>query len=161
MDLNSGEWNASEIMMAKDLIASHNTNNNYAYNMYKKHTDNIVDVLQARFPTKGKHQVINLYVDLMVEMLQTMLSNDHHATSSSNLVHEESKMSLDVLAMESMDMLGGYPVESGAKRKAEEAPCRQLAPPTKRQRPVKFWTKEEHRSIIIYIYMSSIPYTHI
>ncbi|CAD6337327.1 unnamed protein product [Miscanthus lutarioriparius] len=54
MDPNSGEWNASEIMMAKDLIASHNSNNNYAYKMYKKHTD-IVDVLQARFPTKGKH----------------------------------------------------------------------------------------------------------
>ena len=75
MDPNSGEWNAYEIMMAKDLIASHNSNNNYAYKMYKKHTD-IVDVLQARFPTKGKHQVINLYVDIMVEMLQTMLSND-------------------------------------------------------------------------------------
>ncbi|XP_066373333.1 uncharacterized protein [Miscanthus floridulus] len=67
MDPNFGEWNAYEIMMAKDLIASHNSNNNYAYKMYKKHTD-IVDVLQARFPTKGKHQVINLYVDLMVEM---------------------------------------------------------------------------------------------
>lgn len=159
MDPNSGEWNASEIMMAKDLIASHNSNNNYAYNMYTKHTG-IVDVLQARFPTKGKHQVINLYVDLMVEMLHTMLSNDQHATSSSSLVHENFEMPLNVPAMESMDMLGGYLVEeSRAKRKAEGAPCRQLAPQTERQCPVKFWTKDEHRSIIFY--MLSSHFTHI
>lgn len=59
-----------------------------------------------------------------------LLSNDQHATSSSKLVTEKFGMTLDIPPMESIDMLAG---ESGAKRKAKEALCRQLPPRIERQ----------------------------
>ena len=68
----NGEWSASEIQIVKSHIVGHNTNF-YANNMKKKHTD-IVDELQAIFPLKEKHQVTNLYVELMIEMMQRMQS---------------------------------------------------------------------------------------
>ena len=58
-----GEWSASEIKIVKSLIARDNANNNYASDMNKKHNQ-IVDELQAMFPSKEKHQVTNLYVDV-------------------------------------------------------------------------------------------------
>ncbi|ONM25118.1 transcription factor KUA1 [Zea mays] len=69
----SSEWSVSEIKMAKSLIASRNTSSNLASDddaSNKKHSD-IVDELQARFPWKGKHEVIGLYVDLTMEMINT------------------------------------------------------------------------------------------
>ena len=62
-----GEWCASEIKMVKSLVARDNANN--------KHNQ-IVDELQAMFPRKEKHQVTNLYVDVMVEMMQTLQSGN-------------------------------------------------------------------------------------
>jgi hypothetical protein len=53
-----GEWSASEIKMVKSLIAKDNANNNGACDMNKKHNQ-IVDELQAMFPSKEKHQVTN------------------------------------------------------------------------------------------------------
>ena len=50
----NGEWSASEIKMVKSLIARDNTNNNYASDMSKKHNQ-IMDELQAMFPSKEKH----------------------------------------------------------------------------------------------------------
>lgn len=50
--------------MVKDL---YNTNNIYANDMNKKHSG-IVNVLQARLPTKKTRYVTNLYVDIMMEM---------------------------------------------------------------------------------------------
>jgi len=66
-----GDWSASEIKMVKSLIARENANNNGASDMNKKHNQ-IVDELQAMFPRKVKHQVINLYIDAMVEMMQKL-----------------------------------------------------------------------------------------
>lgn len=69
----SSEWSVSEIKVAKSLIASRNTSSNLASDddaSNKKHSD-IVDELQARFPWKGKHEVIGLYVDLTMEMINT------------------------------------------------------------------------------------------
>jgi hypothetical protein len=58
-----GEWSAFEIEMVKSLIAKDNANSNGASDMNKKHNQ-IVDELQAMFPSKEKHQVTNLYVDV-------------------------------------------------------------------------------------------------
>lgn len=159
MDPNFGEWSASEILMAKDLIASHNTNNIYANYTKKKHTDT-VDVLQAMFPTKEKNKVTNLYIDLMVEMMQATVTTHQDASTGSKLVNNKLEVPPEVSAMEHMNMLCGYPEdERGAKRKVDEAPHRQLAPRKQRQCPVKFWTKDEHRSMILFILSS--PFTHI
>ena len=62
-----GEWCASEIKMVKSLIPRDNANN--------KHNQ-IVDELQAMLPSKDKHQETNLYVDVMVEMTQTLQSGN-------------------------------------------------------------------------------------
>ncbi|CAN6283823.1 unnamed protein product [Urochloa humidicola] len=75
------EWSASEIQTVKSLIAGHNNNKNYTSNMTKRHTD-IIDELQTMFPLKEKHQVTNLYIELMVEMMQPMQSGNQHATAS-------------------------------------------------------------------------------
>jgi hypothetical protein len=60
MDPNYGDWNASEIKTVKALIASHSAMSTYANDINNKQID-IVDVFQARFPTKEKHKVTNLY----------------------------------------------------------------------------------------------------
>ena len=82
-----GEWSASEIKIVKSLIARDNANNNYASDMNKKHNQ-IVDELQAMFPSKEKHQVTNLYIDVMVEMVQTLQSGNQHVEASSNLINQ-------------------------------------------------------------------------
>ena len=69
MDPNYGEWNASEIETVKALIASHSAKSTFVNDINNKQSD-IVDVLQARFPTKEKHKVTKLYADLMVEKMQ-------------------------------------------------------------------------------------------
>jgi hypothetical protein len=73
--------------MVKSLIARDNTNNNYASDMNKKHNQ-IVDELQAMFPSKEKHQVTNLYIDVMVEMVQTLQSGNQHVEASRNLMNQ-------------------------------------------------------------------------
>jgi len=55
MDPNfNGVWSASEIDMVKLFIASHNTYNTYTNDTNNKHND-IVDELQARFPSKERN----------------------------------------------------------------------------------------------------------
>jgi hypothetical protein len=147
MDPNYGEWNASEIKMVKALIACHSANAN---DLNNKQID-IVDVLQARFPTKEKHKVTNLYADLMVEKMHMMLSGDQHATIGSKLVNDKFGMPVD-----HMDVLGGNFVE---ERKAREDPHSQPDPQMKRQRR-RFWTTDEHRLMISlsHILMSFDPF---
>ncbi|KAJ1261409.1 hypothetical protein BS78_09G027500 [Paspalum vaginatum] len=91
----NGEWSAFEISVVKSIVASHNTNteNGYTDNMNKKHTD-ILDEIQARFPWKDKNQVINLYVELVEQMVNMtpsrnqpmMVSNDYEMGNTRLLV---------------------------------------------------------------------------
>ncbi|KAG0516908.1 hypothetical protein BDA96_09G042600 [Sorghum bicolor] len=82
MDPNFNEgWSSSEIDMVKSLITSHITNKTYTNDTNKKHNE-FVDDLQAMFPWKEKHQVINLYVELVVEMTMAQSSNQHVVGSS-------------------------------------------------------------------------------
>jgi len=53
----------------------HSAKSTYANDINNKKT-NIVDVLQARFLTKEKHKVTNLYIDVMVEKMHMMLSGN-------------------------------------------------------------------------------------
>jgi len=141
MDHNYGEWNASEIKTVKALIASHGAKSTYANDINNKQSD-IVDVLQARFPTKEKHKVTNLYADLMVEKMHMMLSGNQHATASSKLVNDKFGIKVEDPAM---DVLGGDLLEGRkAKRKAGEDPHSQPNPQKERQRR-RFWTMDEHK----------------
>jgi hypothetical protein len=82
MDPNFNEgWSSSEIDMVKSLITSHITNKTYTNDTNKKHNE-FVDDLQTMFPWKEKHQVINLYVELVVEMTMAQSSNQHVVGSS-------------------------------------------------------------------------------
>ncbi|XP_066373295.1 uncharacterized protein [Miscanthus floridulus] len=124
MDPNYGEWNAFEIKMVNDLIASHSAKSAYANDINNKQID-IVDVLQARFPTKEKHNVTNLYADLMVEKTHMMLSGNQHATAGSKLVNDKFGMPVE---HPTMDVLGGDLVEERQRR--------------------RFWTTDEHRNFL-------------
>jgi len=64
----NGNWSANEIEMVRSIIANHDANSSCTNNRNAKHYG-IVDELHARFPRKDKRQVIDLYVDLVVEML--------------------------------------------------------------------------------------------
>ncbi|RLN11744.1 myb-like protein H [Panicum miliaceum] len=143
----NGEWSASEIQTVKFHIAGHNTNT-YANNMNKKHTD-IVDELQAIFPLKEKHQVTNLYVELMMEMMQAMQSGNQHVVTSNNFMIDNFEMPLEDPSMGNMEVpCGPLMEEMEAMRKAVEVPQRQPTPRKEKQHVVRFWTKEEHRKFL-------------
>jgi len=143
-----GEWSASEIKMVKSLIAKDNTNNNYASDMNKKHNQ-IVDELQAMFPSKEKHQVTNLYIDVMVEMMQTLQSGNQHVEASSNLMNQPFGVFLGDPSMGNMEAFDGYQkVEMFGTRSVKETPWRKPTPRKETQHTRRFWTIDEHRLVI-------------
>nr|CAB3467204.1 unnamed protein product [Digitaria exilis] len=141
----NGEWSTFEINMVKSLIARYNANNSYANDMNKKHSD-IVNEVRAMFPMKEMHQAIGLYVDLVVEMMQSSAtgtgdSSRHSVVASGDLV----ELPMEDLAMDNMDMLLGYPtMDKDPLRVAQVVPRRQRAPRMERSN-TRFWTKAEHR----------------
>ncbi|CAN6204149.1 unnamed protein product [Urochloa humidicola] len=134
---SNGEWSASEIMMVKSLITWQDTISSYNDNMDKKHI-NIVDELQAWFPWKEKHQITDLYANLMVEMKRT--SNQCAATSNNRTTHNF-VMSTEDPARDNINVLRSYGTEEmGAMRQAEKAPRKQSAH--------NFWTTDEHKQFL-------------
>ncbi|WVZ96145.1 hypothetical protein U9M48_041817, partial [Paspalum notatum var. saurae] len=117
MDPNfNGEWSAFEISMVKSIIASHNTNN-----LNKKHSE-ILDEIQARFPWKEQYQVINLYVELVEQMINMTPSANQHVVMNNNR------------EMGNVAML---------------LPQRHVASPLQeRSSTGRFWTIEEHRNFL-------------
>ena len=91
-------WSASEINMVKSLITSHITNNTYTNDTNKRNID-FVDDLQAVFPWKEKHQVTNLYFELVVEMM-TAQSNNQHIVASSAHINDYFGMPMEAPPME-------------------------------------------------------------
>jgi len=144
---SNGEWSASEIHIVKSLIARYDGNNSYVGDMNKKHND-IVNEIQTMFPMKEKHQVIHLYVDLMVEMMQSGTGDgSYHSTTTSRYLVNNFEISEDS-TMDNMGMLLGYPtMEIGVMRMAQEVPRRQPTPRMERAH-TRFWTKAEHRLLI-------------
>ncbi|CAL5043368.1 unnamed protein product [Urochloa decumbens] len=144
------EWTNSEIQTVKSLIARHNTNNSYANNMNKKHTG-IVSELQAMFPLKEKHQVTNLYFELMLEMVQTMQNGNQHVAASNNLMNHNFGMTVELedLAIGNMEVQYGSLVKDmGSMRKGEEVPHTQPTPWREMQCTGRSWTKDEHRKFL-------------
>ncbi|XP_062232885.1 uncharacterized protein LOC133930252 [Phragmites australis] len=155
----NGEWTPSEIMMVKSLILRHNNNNNnnnngYDDNTNKKHYD-IVDQLQARFPRKEKYQVTDLYVDLVVEMMQSQEKSGTGdgfyrpvAPASSDHVNDNFGMPMEDPAMDNMEvMLGSMAMDRGAMKTMHEAPENRA--PRQLERPSgRFWSTEEHKMFL-------------
>ncbi|CAD6342908.1 unnamed protein product [Miscanthus lutarioriparius] len=143
-----GEWSASKIKMVKSLIAWDNTNNNFASDMNKKHNQ-IVNELQAMLPSKEKHQVINLYVDVIVEMTQTLQSGNQHVEASSNLMNQPFGVFVGDLSMGNMEAFDGYQkVEMSNTRNVKETPWRKPTPRKESQHTRRFWTADEHRQFL-------------
>ncbi|RCV20784.1 hypothetical protein SETIT_4G085600v2 [Setaria italica] len=132
--------------MVKSLIARYNSDSSYTNDMNKKHND-IVNEVHATLPLKEKHQIIHLYVDLMMEMMQSGISDGsyHSAMTSRDLSNNNFEIPVEDPTIDNMDMLLGYPtMEIMATRVAQEVPRRQ---PTSRmeKKHIGFWTKPEHR----------------
>ncbi|PAN25147.1 hypothetical protein PAHAL_4G279300 [Panicum hallii] len=143
----NGEWSASEIETVKSHIAGNNTNT-YANNMNKKHTD-IMDELQAIFPLKEKHQVTNLYVELMMEMMHRMQGGNQHVVTNNNIMIGNFGTPLEDPSMGNMEVLCDPLMEEmEAIRKGVEVPQRHPMPQKEKQHAVRFWTKEEHRKFL-------------
>ncbi|RCV10331.1 hypothetical protein SETIT_2G103800v2 [Setaria italica] len=146
----NGEWSASDIKMVKSLIASHNPNNNYADGMNKKHND-IVNDIQVWFPWKERHQVIELYVELVVEMISLTQSGNQSVVAIDNLVSDNSGIlvgnpSIDNMDMSFANMKGKTPE---ATRMVDEVPQRKaIVPQQGGWHNRSFWTKEEHRQFL-------------
>ena len=144
MDPNfNGVWSASEIDMVKSFIASHNTNNTYTNDTNKMHND-IVDEIQARFPSKERNRVIQLYVHLVVEM-NTMQSNNQQVVVSNALVNDNFGTPTEDTNMD--NMFHGYILDDvEAMKMVEEPPHRlNVVPKKKRQNPVIAWSHDEHK----------------
>ena len=153
----NGEWSASEIQIVKSHIVGHNTNF-YANNMKKKHTD-IVDELQAIFPLKEKHQVTNLYVELMMEMMQ---SGNQHVVTSNNLMIGNFGMPLEDPSMGNMELLWDpLKEEMEAMSKGIEVPQREPTPRKEKQHATRFWTKDEHRLLTFFLSLNPLTYTSV
>ena len=115
MDPNfNGVWSTSEIDMVKSFIASYNT---YTNDTNKMHND-IDDELQARFPSKERNQVIQLYVHLVVEM-NTMQSNNQQVVVSNALVNDYFGVPTEDTDMDNMDMFHVYILDDVEAMKME------------------------------------------
>ena len=135
-----GEWCASEIKMVKSLVARDNANN--------KHNQ-IVDELQAMFPCKEKHQVTSLYIDVMVEMMQTLQSGNQQVEASSNLMNQPFGLFVGDPSMGNMEAFDGYQkVEMFGTRNVKETPWRKPTPWKDSEHTRRFWTTDEHRLVI-------------
>lgn len=123
------DWSANEIEMVRSLIACHGASNST--------NDDIVDELQAMFPGKDKRQVTDLYVELVVEMI-----NSGAELSSNQLL-------LNSGGVHSRTMDGYLADEMKAKRMLLEEQRRRklVAVPRQdnQQRAGRFWTLEEHK----------------
>jgi len=123
--------------------------------MNKKH-NNIVNQLQAWFPLKEKHQVIKLYVELVVEMMRQPGQSGNQSMVANNLVNHNCGIPVEDPTMNNMNMplasLAGKKPE--AMRVVEEAPQRQvIIPQQERRQKGRLWTKLEHR-LIFFLDMS-------
>nr|TKW31497.1 hypothetical protein SEVIR_2G109800v2 [Setaria viridis] len=88
----NGEWSASKIEMVKSLIASHNPNNNFVDGPNIKHND------------IEQHQVIEFYVELVVEMMSLTQSGNHSVVAIDNSVNENSGIPVEDTSIDNMDL---------------------------------------------------------
>jgi hypothetical protein len=161
-----GEWSPSDVALVKSLIINHNNNNatsDGAGTLNNKHK-NIVDILHAQFPWKERYQVTDLYVDVVVEMVQdqdkTVVAPP--AAGGIELVNDNfgvvppTPPAVEVVpAMDNLEevLLGpvNNEVDTGRQAQAQATRTTERQPPwyphvshPERQKG-RFWTTEEHK----------------
>ncbi|XP_034580747.1 uncharacterized protein [Setaria viridis] len=143
------EWSALEIEMVKSLIASHNPNNNFVDGPNKKHND-IVNDIQACFPWKERHQVIEFYVELVVEMMSLTQSGNHSVVAIDNSVNNNSRIPVEDPSIDNMDLLFAHTTDKipEAMQMVDEVSKRKAIIPPKGRNKGSFWTNEEHRQFL-------------
>jgi hypothetical protein len=129
------EWSAFEIKMVKSLIARYKANKSHTDDMNKKHSD-IISEVHAMFPLKERLQVINLYANLIVEMMESTVDNGSYyfVGASRGLVNNNFEIPVKDQAIDNT-------------RVSQEVPLRRFAPCVQRSR-TGFWTISEHRFLI-------------
>lgn len=140
----NGEWSGSEISMVKSIIASHNANNIYADDMYKKH-NHIVNDIRASFPWKKKREVIKLYVELVVKIIQPTQSGNQYVVEFNNSPVEDP-------IIDNINMLPSYHTNKKPEviKMVEEIPQKKVTIPQQDlELNGRFWTTEEHRLIFL------------
>ncbi|KAJ1261571.1 hypothetical protein BS78_09G040300 [Paspalum vaginatum] len=110
--------------MAKSLIACQHTIINSTDDDPNKKHNHIVAQLQATFPWMENHKVIELYVDLMTEIISTTQSSNTLVVSSDEFVIENFGMAV------------------------EEQPQRTVDVPRQERQSTGKWTMEEHRNFL-------------
>ncbi|RCV10333.1 hypothetical protein SETIT_2G104000v2 [Setaria italica] len=145
----NGEWSALEIEMVKSLIASHNPNNNFVDGPNKKHND-IVNDIQSWFPWKERHQVIEFYVELVVEMMSLTQSGNHSVVAIDNSVNNNSGIPVEDPSIDNMDLLFAHMTDKipEAMQMVDEVSKSKAIIPPKGRNKGSFWTNEEHRQFL-------------
>ncbi|KAK3131728.1 hypothetical protein QOZ80_6AG0510580 [Eleusine coracana subsp. coracana] len=150
----NGEWSSSDIALVKSLIVTHNNNKNASDDngMMKTKDKDIVDVLHAQFPWKDRHQVSDLYVDVVVEMVQQeKLGTTGPMAGGVDLMNDNFGMPMEIPTMDNMEVLPSPPsvMDARARKMVEKQPPRRRSPTTQSERHRgRFWSTEEHRSFL-------------
>jgi hypothetical protein len=156
---DDGEWSPSDVALVKYLIINHNNNatSDDAGTLNNKHK-NIVDILHAQFPWKERCQVTDLYVDVVVEVVQAQDKTvAPPAAGGIELVNDNFGVvppaPVEVVpAMDNLEAALLSPVnEVDTGRQAQATRTTERQPPWyphvshhERQKG-RFWTTEEHK----------------
>jgi hypothetical protein len=101
------------------------------------------------FPSKEKHQVTSLYIDVMVEMMQTLQSGNQHVEASGNLMNQPLGVFAGDPSMGNMEAFEGYQkVEMFGTSNVKETQRKKPTPLKEIQHTGRFWTIDEHRLVI-------------
>ncbi|CAL4998763.1 unnamed protein product [Urochloa decumbens] len=135
----NGEWSAYEIMTAKSIITRYNPDNNYADETNEKHNAIVNDIL-ACFPWKERNQVVQLYIQLVVKLVQAIQSGDQSVVAINNLLNANFEIQVEDTpmdkTMEAMMMM-------------EEVPQQQVIISQQAgQNNTGIWTNEEQRQFL-------------
>jgi hypothetical protein len=154
----NNEWSDTNISMVKSLIASQVANNSFANDTNNTHKA-IMKELQAWFPQKEKGKLIELYVELLVEMMLPVQSGNHSIVATNNLANDNFGIPMEDPPMKNMDMLlACYLTDKMPKATGMvmEAPQRRvIALRQEKQHKEGPWTMEEHMLVLLVISRSS------
>ncbi|CAO2206748.1 unnamed protein product [Urochloa humidicola] len=147
----SGEWSAYEIMTAKSVIISYNPDNNYVDETNKKHNAIVNDIL-ACFPWKERSKVVQLYIKLVVTLVQEIQSGNQSMVAINNLLNTNFEIQMENPPMDSMDMLLSnqtYKTMEASMRMIEEVPQQQvIISHQEGQNNTGIWTNAEQRQFL-------------
>ncbi|CAL5012513.1 unnamed protein product [Urochloa decumbens] len=146
----NGEWSAYEVMTAKSIITRYNPDNNYADETNEKHNAIVNDIL-ACFPWKERSQVVKLYIQLVVKLVQAIQGGNQSMVAINNLMNANFEVQVEDPPMASMNMLLPNQTDKmpEAMRMMQEAPQQQvIISQQEGQNNTGIWSNEEQRQFL-------------